>query len=493
MTRLGSSPLSSALKQKDRFRSSLPRRGRAGARTAEELSHSDEVDSLRDVLRREQIYRRALALADSVAVLLSILVSSLLTGTSLDFLVALAPPFAILVAKLQGLYDRDDLVIFKSTLTELPRLLQMAAIVTVALDFTRQSLSHGPSLGLIFSLLLWLVMATTAVMARGVARGLARRAAPEERCLIIGDGFSSRQLGRKIEELRGVALLGTIAKRDVTAFDENLAALVHRLGAHRLVIATTAELSDDATLELIRDAKATGARVSIFPSILAAVGGSAVFDDLAGFTLLGVPRFGLSRSSAAIKRVFDFAGATIGLILFAPLMLISAALIKLDSEGPILFRQVRVGRDGRHFHMLKFRTMVNDAEALKAELVALNEAQHGLFKIEADPRVTRFGGWSRRTRFDELPQLLNVLRGEMSLVGPRPLILEEDARMIGHDRRRLHLTPGITGPWQVLGPMRAPLAEMAKLDYLYIANWSLWEDIRILLETAAVVAKRRGV
>ena len=144
------------------------------------------------------------------------------------------------------------------------------------------------------------------------------------------------------------------------------------------------------------------------------------------------------------------------------------------------------------FEVLKFRSMVPDAEDRKAELASRNEAQ-GLFKIGADPRVTRIGRELRRTSLDELPQLLNVLKGEMSLVGPRPLIVEEDRQIQGFYRRRLHLTPGMTGPWQVLGSARIPLQEMVSIDYLYVANWSLWGDVKILLRTVAHVLRRHGV
>jgi lipopolysaccharide/colanic/teichoic acid biosynthesis glycosyltransferase len=133
-----------------------------------------------------------------------------------------------------------------------------------------------------------------------------------------------------------------------------------------------------------------------------------------------------------------------------------------------------------------------DAEAMKAELLELNEAGLGLFKIADDPRVTKLGKHLRRAHLDELPQLLNVLQGQMSLVGPRPLVLEEDGLLAGGDRYRLHLTPGMTGPWQIRGPMRTPLSEMVKLDYLYISNWSLWQDIDILLKTAVRVFRRAG-
>ena len=142
--------------------------------------------------------------------------------------------------------------------------------------------------------------------------------------------------------------------------------------------------------------------------------------------------------------------------------------------------------------MAKLRTMVQDAERRKAELADRNEAD-GLFKIADDPRITRVGGWLRRTSLDELPQLVNVLRGEMSLVGPRPLVLEDDQHVEGWYRRRLQLTPGMTGRWQVLGSARIPLHEMVKLDYLYVANWSLWGDVKILLRTIQFMVGRRGL
>jgi len=143
--------------------------------------------------------------------------------------------------------------------------------------------------------------------------------------------------------------------------------------------------------------------------------------------------------------------------------------------------------------MLKFRTMVPEAEALKDSLRDRNEAQEGLFKIAADPRVTRVGRWLRASALDELPQLWNIVRGEMSLVGPRPLVVDEDRRVEGWHRRRLELMPGMTGPWQILGPARVPLREMVAIDYLYIANWSPWTDLKILLRTVPHVLGRHGL
>jgi exopolysaccharide biosynthesis polyprenyl glycosylphosphotransferase len=234
-------------------------------------------------------------------------------------------------------------------------------------------------------------------------------------------------------------------------------------------------------------------RVSILPRLLEVVGSTVEFDDLHGVTVMGVKRFELTRSSATVKRAFDLVWTSIGLLAVAPLMIVAAVAIKLDSPGPVFFRQQRVGRFGKRFHILKFRTMVQDAEALKESLRERNEAQGGMFKIADDPRVTRVGRFLRKTSLDELPQLLNILKGQMSLVGPRPLVIEEDMRVQGWHRRRLELTPGMTGPWQILGPTRVPLREMVALDYLYVANWSLWSDMKILLRTVSYVIRCRGL
>jgi lipopolysaccharide/colanic/teichoic acid biosynthesis glycosyltransferase len=178
--------------------------------------------------------------------------------------------------------------------------------------------------------------------------------------------------------------------------------------------------------------------------------------------------------------------------MISPFLAIVAIAIKLDSRGPVFFRQLRIGRDGRPFEMIKFRTMVDGADQRKHELHHLNEAV-GLFKITHDPRITRVGRLLRKTSLDELPQLFNVVRGDMSLVGPRPLVAEEDRRIRGWHRHRLQLTPGMTGHWQILGSARIPLDEMVRIDYLYVTNWSLWNDVKILLRTVPYVLARRGM
>ena len=194
-----------------------------------------------------------------------------------------------------------------------------------------------------------------------------------------------------------------------------------------------------------------------------------------------------------LKRGLDIVGSLLLLAILLPLFLLIAAMIKLDSPGPIFFRQPRVGRRGEVFAMRKFRTMIKDADAHKLSLLHLNQAAEGLFKIPRDPRITRFGQFLRTTSLDELPQLLHVLSGRMSLVGPRPLVPEEDALIAGSYRRRLQVRPGITGEWQVAGASRIPISEMVRLDDDYLKSWSLLRDMRLLLATVPHVVGRRGL
>lgn len=210
---------------------------------------------------------------------------------------------------------------------------------------------------------------------------------------------------------------------------------------------------------------------------------------------IGVPLVsvvGPGRVGRVGKRALDLVGGLFALVVFGPLMVLAALAIRLDSRGPVFFRQTRVGRDGVPFRMWKFRTMLDGADGLKPSLLALNEAD-GLFKIAADPRVTRVGRWLRVSSLDELPQLLHVVRGEMSLVGPRPLVPADDALVIGAARRRLKLTPGMTGSWQILGSARVSLSEMTDLDCSYVDGWSLLMDLKILLRTVPYVLARRGM
>jgi exopolysaccharide biosynthesis polyprenyl glycosylphosphotransferase len=443
-----------------------------------------------DVRHRERIYRRALVAADALVAAIAVLAAiDGFGGYALRPLYLLVAPLIVLAAKVGGLYDKDELVLDHSTLNELPRLVNLAAMFALLIWLARHYIVVGNPTTLNL-LMLWLLLTAGLVVGRSLARHVAKRVAPVERCLLVGRRNVFERLEDKFRDYPRVGLVGLVNAKEIASNHLALREIAERENVHRIIIDTDATTAI-ATLEIVRAANATGLQVSLLPSLLGAVGGSVVFDDIGGLVLMGVPRFGLSRSSKALKRAFDLVGATAGVVFSVPLMAILAIAIKLDSPGPVLFRQTRVGRDGMPFQMLKFRSMIDGADALKEQLRAHNEAD-GLFKIDDDPRTTRVGRLLRRSGIDELPQLLNVLRGNMSLVGPRPLVLDEDSRVTGFDRHRLHLTPGITGRWQTLGAARVPLSEMVKIDYLYIANWSPWADFKIIVETVGYLARGRG-
>jgi exopolysaccharide biosynthesis polyprenyl glycosylphosphotransferase len=392
--------------------------------------------------------------------------------------------------------------VHKTTVDEAPQLFQLATLYTLVFWICDGALIDG-RLGDLQVLALWGTLFGAALTGRHVARRLAAAAAPSERCLFIGDARSYARLRSKLDgDDINAELVGRLSLQRVsrgggdlgarTADARELEELIAWTDAHRVIIEPQTLPAEDM-LDLVRAAKAVGVRVSLLPRVLDVVGTSVVFDDLGGMTLLGVRRFGLTRSSRLVKRSFDLVGASLGVLAVAPALVLIAVLVKLDSRGPVLFRQERVGRDGRRFRIYKFRTMCSDAEERKAELLALNECDGGLFKIAEDPRVTRVGRLLRRTSLDELPQLFNVITGDMSLVGPRPLVVDEDERITGLDRRRLALTPGMTGHWQIAGSARVPLHEMVKIDYLYVAGWSLWSDLKILLRTVPYMVSRRGM
>jgi exopolysaccharide biosynthesis polyprenyl glycosylphosphotransferase len=455
-------------------------------------------------LRRDSIFRRMLLLADIFAIVAAFVLTVEFSSRSLQLTWAgiLGLPILVLGAKTFGLYDRDETILRKTTLDEAPKLFHVATL-SALVAWLGGGLIVAGSLNRREALFLWLALASLLVLARSTARAIALRLAPAERCLFIGDEAAARTIRSKLTGHGGVKAemvahidLDKFAPWSTDNFSQprlsEIRELARKLDVHRAIVAPRSADAGEM-LDLVRTLKAVGVRVSVLPRLLEVVGSSVEFDDLHGVTVMGVRRFELSRSSSIVKRAFDLVGAGLGLLAISPLMIALAIAIKLEDRGPIFFRQLRVGRHGERFHMLKFRTMVPNAEELKDSLRHRNEAQEGLFKIADDPRVTRVGKLLRKSALDELPQLLNIIRGEMSLVGPRPLVIEEDQRIEGWHRRRLELMPGMTGHWQILGPARVPLREMVAIDYLYVANWSLWNDLKILLRTVPHVIGRRGL
>ena len=455
---------------------------------------------------RDSRRRRSLAIADLIALFLAYGATEWLSPANLftgnGRLLALAVPVWILLNKVAGLYDRDASLIHKSTLDEIPRLLNASIITGFVLYVVAPSVSSGalPRSGLLG---LIVGLALLAPLMRILARAMTTRRSEPERCLIIGSGPLADLLARKIVSDHGLVLVGvgdvdgpatellTEARFLRIADQHDFAQICRDEQVERVIIAFSG-LSIDNTIGLVEESRQLGLKVNVAPRLFEVIGHSVSIDQLGGTALLGLPGVARTRSSLALKRAMDIVGAAGALVLLSPFLLIVALLVKLSSPGPVLFRSPRIGSHGG-FQMLKFRTMVDGAEALKETLDHLNEASGPMFKIAEDPRLTRWGRILRRTSVDELPQFWNVLRGEMSLVGPRPLVPEEDGFIIGRHRARLDLTPGLTGPWQVLGRTSVPFEEMVTLDYLYVTDWSLWNDVKLLLRTLPVVLHRRGL
>jgi exopolysaccharide biosynthesis polyprenyl glycosylphosphotransferase len=457
---------------------------------------------------RDAVHRRSLVVADVLAATIALLAARIIgaLGVAPEHvalrslpLLAISIPLIVVVGKTVGMYDRDELVLRKSTLDESSVIFELSTLYAL-ITWLINGFVAGTN-GRRQLVLIWLGLFASLVLCRAGARMLARRLTAPERCLVVGDALTAQRMQEKLEGR--VSLHATvIAQIQFSDLDhvrggrggidsEDLRSLVEQLAVDRIMVAP--ESSDgEEVLSLVRAATLAGVKVSVVPRLLEVMGSSVEFDDVDGVTLLAVRRPRLGRSSRTAKRGLDLAGSLGALLVLGPLMALVAMLVKLDSEGPVLFRQLRVGRDGRAFEILKFRTMIPDAELRKDELRHLNEAS-GLFKIADDPRITPIGKLLRRTSLDELPQLWNVVRGDMSLVGPRPLVIDEDCRIAGWQRGRLQLTPGMTGHWQILGSARVPLEEMVKIDYLYVTHWSLWLDVKILLRTVPYVFSRRGM
>jgi exopolysaccharide biosynthesis polyprenyl glycosylphosphotransferase len=454
--------------------------------------------------KRDETVRRLLALADSFAIVAAMGLAALASSGRADRLglVALGTatlPVWILILKCYGLYDRDIKRISHTTVDDLPWIAHAVLVGGLLLWVYFKVLPVDR-----LELLEMVAFGGAALVAipglRALVRALAPRVLGPERVLFVGHAAATRLLARKISSHPeyGLKPVGVVSNRPESRELPVLGGLgdvdfVRTIKTHRVdrVVVAHVELEEEEMLELVRTCRRLSTKVSVLPQLFDAMGPSLEVDDVEGVTVLGLNPPVLSPSSLLVKRVLDLAIAIPLLLVAAPFMAIIAVIIKLDSRGPVLFVQQRVGRGGVRFKFIKFRTMIQDAEALRADLLPAS-ADPGWLSVDHDPRITRFGHFLRLSSLDELPQLWNVIKGEMSLVGPRPLIEDEDRQLVGWRRSRIDLTPGLTGLWQVLGRTSIPFDEMIKLDYVYVTNWSLWTDVRLMLRTLAVVLKRRG-
>jgi exopolysaccharide biosynthesis polyprenyl glycosylphosphotransferase len=233
-------------------------------------------------------------------------------------------------------------------------------------------------------------------------------------------------------------------------------------------------------------------QISVVPRMFDLLTVRSHVDDLAGLPVVDVAPAALGPADRVAKRALDITVSAIGLVALSPVLIALSLIIKATSKGPVIFKQERTGRRGKTFRICKFRSMRNSAEAERSALANGNQVDGPLFKMHEDPRITRIGRFLRKTSLDELPQFINVLRGDMSLVGPRPFITSESAGIEGWAARRFDVRPGMTGLWQISGRNDLPFEELRRLDYSYVASWSLWWDLRILWHTPSSVLSSRG-
>lgn len=272
----------------------------------------------------------------------------------------------------------------------------------------------------------------------------------------------------------------------------SVADVVHNVQADTVAVLACREIMGTRLRDLAWTLEKTGTDIYVAPALLDVAGPRTTIRPIAGLPLLHVDHPEFTGTWRLIKTAFDRTAAFMAVLFLLPLFAAIAAIIRLDGPGPVLFRQTRVGKNGAPFTVFKFRTMVVDAEQRKAELLQLNDSDGLLFKIRKDPRVTRVGGWLRRYSLDELPQLVNVLTGDMSLVGPRPALPDEMISYGEYVRRRLAVKPGITGLWQVNGRSNLVWDEAVRLDIRYVENWSFFLDLQILWKTCAAVLRGDG-
>lgn len=458
------------------------------------------------VRQLQRIRRWGLAIADATAIGIGVLIadqwSSLNGGETVWALLAI--PIWILVAKINNLYDRDSRRIRHSTLDELPELLATAAItIAAAWAITSMLDAHLSSSVMV-------VIGTAAffiaILLRSGVRWLYRQIAPAERTLVIGAGPKARLVSMRLlvqggDHLELVGYVGDDEGGEVSGpastgasyfgRPDELAEVAAAQSLNRVVIADD-DLSSRAVGEIIATCRNAQLSVTMVPANQTVLGPGTELNRIAEVPMLDFQFSDPPRSTMAIKRTMDLVVALSMLTLASPLLLLAALLIRIDTPGPVFFRQVRIGRDGRRFTMYKLRTMTADAEQQLDSLIDLDALDEPAFKIANDPRVTRVGRLLRRSSLDEVPQFINVVKGDMSLVGPRP---EEEAVVELYDerqRQRLRVKPGLTGPMQVAGRGGLTFEERLALERDYVDNLTITGDVKILLRTPRAVIRGDG-
>jgi exopolysaccharide biosynthesis polyprenyl glycosylphosphotransferase len=478
----------------------------AGRPSTGDESRGPRLDSARGSRQRGAQLRRLLASGDWLAMIASLCVATAATAganVATLFWAILFSPVWVLVMKLHGLYDHDHRRIRHSTLDELPALVSASALGTLVLDGLL-SLTPAGALSSRTAILVGVLVFAGSFVSRALIRFFWQRLTGVAVGLVIGPSDVAERVARRIatHPQARLQLAGYLAPAGA---DPGSAALLPRLGTvddiarvaeeqgvERVIVTEQLDLGEAAAERLIEECKIAGLGLTFLPRHYGLLGPGIELNRLAELPVLDFRFSDPPRSTTAMKRAMDIVVSAVLLVLLSPVLLAIAVTILLDSGRPILFKQRRAGREGRPFTMLKFRTMVADAEERLAELVDLAKLEEPAFKIPDDPRVTRVGRFLRRTSLDELPQLVNVLGGSMSLVGPRP---EEEAVVALYDERqraRLGVRPGVTGPMQVYGRSDLTFEERLAMERDYLDNLSIFTDLAILIRTPGAIVRGEG-
>ena len=463
------------------------------ARAGAALTRS--IVSRRQRAWKDALRRRLLAAADVLAVIAAAAAADLAGAEHSALWICATLPAWIVLAKVNGLYDRDHVRLRHQTVDELSPILHwvtLAAGATVLLV----TLVLGEGISAEQALLMWGTALGAAIALRVLARRAWRALVEPERGLVVGSGALAAALARKLtlecgHHLELAGRLPLDPRADGADPLDQLERGVEQ-GRYERVILALEDLDERTLLRVVTACRAAGVKFSVAPPLRAMLGTAVELNHLAELPLIEFRTWDTSRSTLAIKRTLDVVVATLALALLLPLLLLTMVAIRLETRGPAIFRQQRAGRGGTPFTMLKLRTMVAGAELLLPDVVDVDALDEPVFKLAGDPRVTRVGRVLRRFSIDELPQLLNVLRGDMSLVGPRPEEVWLTRRYSESTAIRLSLRPGITGPMQVHGRGELTLQERVAVEREYIENYSLRKDLEILLRTGPAVVAGLG-
>ncbi len=446
------------------------------------------------------------AVALAAALFLGLEADYVLHGQSAALVAASSLPYAAVFAPLfwaYGLYRRPRRRLVASMFPDLNQLLH-AVLLSSLLVFAVSPRLHQfvglPLIGLGEAFLIGVSAMVTVPAARVVARSALRPSGGRSKVLVVGSGYIADVVVQRLKSVNGMDIVGCVD--DGTAMPSSpdgpprlgrlndLSTVVRYHNVDHVVVAFSPTAG--STLASLLRSLAGDVRISVVPRLFDLLTIRSHVDDLQGMPVVDVAPPALGPADRFAKRAIDLLVAATGLALTLPLMIGIAVAVKAASPGPILFRQQRAGKRGKPFRINKFRTMRIGADGERLSLAGANEVDGPLFKVREDPRMTPIGAFLRKTSLDELPQLVNVLVGHMSLVGPRPFVPSESAAIEGWASRRFDVRPGITGLWQISGRSDLPFDELCRLDYSYVASWSLSWDLRILWNTPGAVLLRRG-